>query len=136
MMSNTCTEVATTWSRRGPVVRHDPSVPRRRVDPTAVVPPTPAVYLRRRLVAAALVVVTVATVVASAVPLAGSGGVPASAAGAAPATTSVHVARSGDTMWSIAHAHRGPVSHERYLDSLIRLNGGTRIEVGQAVHLP
>ena len=41
-----------------------------------------------------------------------------------------------DTLWSIASTYRGTVEQGRYVDALIRLNGGTSIEVGQAVRLP
>ena len=100
-------------------------------------------YVRRRLVAALLVLVVLAiAVVAVDSALASLGGVPASAADGSPAdgalasSPAVHVARSGDTMWSIATEHRGEVDHGRYLDGLLRLNGGSHIEVGQAVRLP
>ena len=98
--------------------------------------PTRMVYLRRRIGAAALLATLSVAVVVALDPLAGSGGVPASAAGAAPATRAVHVARSGDTLWAIAHEHRGDVAHDRYLDALIGLNGDVGIEIGQAVRLP
>ena len=68
-------------------------------------PVVPA-YGRRRVVAAGLLVglLAVCGVVAHDV-LAGSGGVPASAAGATPAPVRVVVvARPGDTLWSIAAA--------------------------------
>ena len=94
------------------------------------------VYLRRRIGVGALLATLSVTVVVALDPLAGSGGVPASAAGAAPATRAVHVARSGDTLWAIAHEHRGDVAHHRYLDALIGLNGDVGIEIGQAVRLP
>lgn len=55
-------------------------------------------------------------------------------AGEQPSAT--HVAVPGDTLWSIADAHRGDVSRPAYLDALIRLNGGTTIQAGQAVSLP
>lgn len=100
-------------------------------------------YARRRAVAAAVAVLLVLAVVQLAVVLlAGFGGDPASASGAVPAppagssAPAVHVARAGDTLWSIATAHRGAVSHDAYVDALIRLNGGTSIQVGQAVRLP
>ena len=98
--------------------------------------PVRMVYLRRRIGAAALLATLSVAVVVALDPLAGSGGVPAAAAGAAPATRAVHVARSGDTLWAIAHEHRGDVAHDRYLDALIGLNGDVGIEIGQAVRLP
>lgn len=96
-------------------------------------------YLARRCGAAIGLVLAVSLAVPAVGALVASlGGAPASAAEVSPAapTTATHVARSGDTLWSIAAAHRGEVGHDRYLDALIRLNGGTRIEVGQAVLLP
>ena len=68
----------------------------------------------------------------------GLAGQPASAAAASSieATLGRYVARSGDTLWSIADAHRGDVSRERYVDALVALNDGTTIYVGQSVHLP
>jgi nucleoid-associated protein YgaU len=96
------------------------------------------VYRRRRVAFAgsALGVVALASMVATGL-LAGPGGVPASASGTWPAAeVSVVVARSGDTLWSIAHEHRGAVSHARYVDALVRLNGGAAIQAGQAVVLP
>ncbi len=107
---------------------------------------TPNYALRR--VGAAMVVVCalVAGGLAVEAILTSFGGVPASAAGApsAPSRAAAdasartrHVAQPGDTLWSIASTYRGAVSHDRYLDALIRLNGGaTQIEVGQAVRLP
>jgi len=77
--------------------------------------------------------------------LAGPGGVPASASGVAsaevnrpsgevaPATV---VALAGDTMWTIAHRHRGDEPHGRFLDALIRINQSASISAGQVVILP
>jgi len=48
----------------------------------------------------------------------------------------VHVARDGDTLWSIADTHRGDIGRNRFVDALVELNGGTTIHVGQAVQLP
>ena len=48
----------------------------------------------------------------------------------------VHVAQPGDSLWSIAEAHRGDVAIDRYVDALIDLNGGTDVQIGQAIHLP
>jgi hypothetical protein len=69
--------------------------------------------------------------------LAGPGGVPASATGAQPTyQRETLLARPGDTLWSIAHASRGDVAHDAYLDALVRLNGGASIEAGQRIVLP
>ncbi len=70
--------------------------------------------------------------------LAGSGGRPASASRAEPANTitATHVAVKGDSLWSIAETHRGDVGMDRFLDALIDLNGGTSVQIGQAVRLP
>ena len=72
---------------------------------------------------------------------AGVAGQPASAASTVvvetePATPDVHVARAGDSLWSIADANRGDVSRDRFVEALVALNGGTSIHIGQAVHLP
>ena len=97
-------------------------------------------FLARRLAAGVGVLLVAATsVMALDGLLASLGGEPAVAAETQPARAvsgGRHVARSGDTMWSIAATYRGDVDHDRYVDALIRLNGGTRIEVGQAVVLP
>ncbi|MEL6891512.1 MAG: LysM domain-containing protein [Actinomycetota bacterium] len=100
-------------------------------------------YGLRRLAALAVAsVVAVGLFAAVGGVVASFGGAPASAAEASPAFSSNaapahHVAQPGDTLWSIADKHRGGVDHGRFVDALIRLNGGTtRIEVGQAVRLP
>jgi Tfp pilus assembly protein FimV len=82
------------------------------------------------------VFVAVGAVVAHDV-LAGSGGVPASAAVSQPAQARLRVvAQPGDTLWSIAAAHRGQISITRYVDTLVDLNGGPTIQAGQEVVLP
>jgi hypothetical protein len=98
-------------------------------------------YVLRRWVAALAavgIVLSMAVLVNGLV--ASFGGRPASAAEARPQDAAeamaMHVARPGDTLWSIASANHGSVSHGRYLDELIRLNGDTVIAVGQAVILP
>jgi hypothetical protein len=97
-------------------------------------------YRRRRSALALLVAGLVGSgaIVADTL-LTGPGGVPASAAGAGrepigPGT--VVQAHPGDSLWSIAEAHRGDVPIRRYVEVLIDLNGGTVIEVGQLVRLP
>ena len=105
-------------------------------------------YAARRL--GALIVAFGSAVVVAALfnsMLVGLGGSPAAAAEATPATSdaplvdagrtaALHVARPGDSLWSIADEHRGAVDRDRYVDELIDLNGSTSIVVGQAVHLP
>ena len=45
-------------------------------------------------------------------------------------------AEPGDSLWSIAERFHGDVDLRRYVDALIRLNGGTAIAAGQLVRLP
>jgi len=52
------------------------------------------------------------------------------------ATLDTHVARNGDSLWSIADTYRGDVSRSSFIDTLVELNGGTAVQVGQAVLLP
>ncbi len=101
-----------------------------------VVPET--TYRRRRAVVGAILAVLIAvTVVLAHDVLAGSGGVPASAAASQPALVRQTVtAQPGDTLWSIGRAHHGSVSITRYVDKLVDLNGGASIQAGQAVLLP
>ena len=95
-------------------------------------------YQRRRAVVGVVLAVLVAVgVVLTHDVLAGSGGVPASAAASQPAQVRATItAQPGDTLWSIAQAHRGSVSVDRYVDKLVDLNGGASIEAGQQVVLP
>jgi LysM repeat protein len=97
-----------------------------------------ATYRRRRAVAGAVLAVLVAvTIVAGHDVLAGSGGVPASAASSQPAhAPATVIAQPGDNLWSIAAAHHGDSSITAYLDTLVDLNGGATIEVGQTIVLP
>jgi LysM repeat protein len=113
-----------------PLTRTAPHAHRRR--------PTAATYRRRRAVVGIVLAVLVATgMVAAHDVLAGSGGVPASAAESLPAhARTTVVAQPGDTLWSIASAHHGDVSLTRYLDTLVDLNGGATIQVGQSIVLP
>ena len=100
--------------------------------------PTAATYRRRRAVVGTMLAALVAVGLVTAHDvLAGSGGVPASAAVSLPAQSRVHVvAEAGDTLWSIASAHHGEASITRYVDTLVDLNGGPTIQAGQEVVLP
>ena len=96
-------------------------------------------YVARRALAVGLMLVTLILAVAVFVLLAGLGGRPASASQAEPAISniaSVYVASAGDSLWSIAEANHGDVGLDRYVDALIDLNGGTDVQVGQAIQLP
>lgn len=95
-----------------------------------------ATYRRRRaVVGTALAAFVAVGAVTTYDVLAGSGGVPASAAVSQPARSTV-IAQPGDSLWTIAQQHRGEVSLVRYVDKLVALNGGATIVVGQAVVLP
>lgn len=112
------------------LVRTQPAVRPGRARPSA------ATYRRRRAVVGIVSAVGIAVgAVAAHDVLAGSGGVPASAAESLPARVTV-VARPGDTLWSIAELHHGEVSISRYVDTMVDLNGGASIRAGQAVVLP
>jgi hypothetical protein len=96
-------------------------------------------YLARRALAALLALIAVTTLVAALILLAGLGGRPASASQAEPAISnnaSMYVASAGDSLWSIADANHGDVGIDRYVDALIDLNGGTDVQIGQAIQLP
>ena len=99
---------------------------------------SPRTYRRRRAVVGGVLAVAVAFgIVATHDVLAGSGGVPASAAESRPAhVRSTVTAQPGDTLWSIAQANRGGVPVQRYVDKLVDLNGGASIQAGQQVVLP
>jgi hypothetical protein len=95
------------------------------------------VYRRRRLVLGLFAGLFLFGAVVMGTAIAGPGGVPASASGVGeflePMTI---VIRPGDTLWSIAHEYRGDIPHSRYVDYLVRLNGGPSIQVGQQFRLP
>jgi LysM repeat protein len=112
---------------------------RPRFDSPRLMPPrSAATYRRRRAVAGVVLAVLVAlTIVAGHDVLAGSGGVPASAASSQPAhAPATVIAQPGDNLWSIAAAHHGDSSITAYLDTLVDRNGGATIEVGQTIVLP
>src|SRR5262245_4463564 len=100
--------------------------------------PSAATFRRRRAVVGTTlaVLVAVGAVTAHDV-LAGSGGAPASAAVSQPAHARQRiVVQPGDTLWSIAATRHGDVSVTRYVDTLVDLNGGATIQVGQEIVLP
>ena len=95
------------------------------------------VFRRRRLVLGLISGCLLIGAVVTGTAIAGPGGVPASASGAGeyvePMTI---VVRPGDTLWSIAHQFRGEIPHSRYVEYLVRLNGGPSIQVGQQFRIP
>ena len=103
----------------------------------AMVRPALPNYALRRLVVGGLAVLTLIGSMLGLIGLsAGLAGLPASAASAEVAASSVHVAQPGDTLWSIANTYRGDVARDRFIEVLIRKNGGVEIQAGQAVWLP
>lgn len=93
------------------------------------------IYLRRRVVAALAFSVTMLLLwLGAGNVLASRGGDPASVSTARPGAT--HVVQAGDTLWSIATAHRGTNGQTEYVEALIALNGSTVVHVGQVVELP
>lgn len=103
----------------------------------------PAVYRRRRLLAGGvLLLVLAAALLVVQLALAGTGGGPLAATGAAasqrmaPIGSAVWVVQPGDTLWSIA-ARLDPHGDERPLvDRLAAELGGADIHPGEAIPLP
>jgi len=96
-------------------------------------------YVARRFVAIVLVALAFAVASVAVSAAVDSGGRPAVASdfdGAGADTVRTHVAQPGDTLWSIADRYRGDVGQGRFVDALIDANGGTVIQIGQAVRLP
>lgn len=96
---------------------------------------THTIYVRRRLLvgAVALLLGLVAWSGADSV-FANRGGVPASAS--VVGGTSTYVVRSGDSLWSIAEAHRGETPLNDYLDQLLALHGSPVLFAGEVIALP
>lgn len=108
---------------------------RRRTVEAAGRRPSAAVYRRRRLVAAvfaSLALLGVGQMATSAI----SGEATAVATDRPGAARSTVVVQPGDTLWALAHRHRGSTDHGWYVDALIRLNGSASIQAGQVLVLP
>lgn len=140
-------------SMRTVVIRTTPPVrtrtgsdPGRSTRPSTVRPgrrPESTYRRRRAVVGLVLAVLVAVSVIVAHDVLVGSAGDPAFAASSRPDGVELPdgvevtvTARPGDTMWSIALEHRGPVPIRDYVDALISLNGGPSIRAGESVRLP
>jgi LysM repeat protein len=104
------------------------------------------IYARRRLMAiVSLVAIVLVLFVGTGHVVANRGGAPASAsmirpatpaAAAAPAAADTYIVQPGDTLWSIGERFHGGASLVDYVDSLVEANGGTELQVSQALTLP
>ncbi len=93
------------------------------------------VYARRRLMVMLIVAAIVLVLfVGAGQVVANRGGAPASASTIRPAN--VYVVQAGDTLWSIGEQFHGQASLADYVDGLVSANGGTEIQVSQALTLP
>ena len=107
---------------------------------------TSQVYARRRFMTIVfLAAIVLVLFVGAGRVVANRGGAPASASMIRPATSAavlppaaadLYVVQAGDTMWSIGQRFHGHNSLADYVDALIDANGGTKIEVAQAIALP
>lgn len=98
-----------------------------------------SVYVRRRIVAAAVLVVLVAAMGLAVTRFVGgaSGAVPASGpGGAAAASAVVHVVEPGDTMWSVARELQPTGDVRTLVDELVEANGGAALQIGDQLVLP
>lgn len=107
--------------------------------------PAIQIYARRRLMAAfVLLAFVLVLLVGTGHVVANRGGAPASASTVRPATPAaavaaplhVYVVQAGDTLWSIGERFHGRAGLSGYVDALVAANGGTRLQVSQAITLP
>jgi hypothetical protein len=108
--------------------------------------PIAQVYARRRLMAMlTMIAIVLVLFVGAGHVVANRGGAPASApairpvsalAAAAPVVADVYIVQAGDTLWSIGQHFHGHTSLADYVDELVAVNGGTHLQVAQALALP
>ena len=109
--------------------------------------PAGQLYARRRLmVGLCLTAIVLVLFLSTGHVVANRGGAPASAsmirpASAAapipaPAPANVYIVQPGDTLWSIGERFHGQAVLVDYVDSLVAVNGGTELQVSQALALP
>ena len=109
------------------------------------------IYARRRLIAGLfLTAIVLVLFLGAGHVVANRGGAPASAsmirpasAGATsapapvtPVAANVYIVQPGDTLWSIGERFHGHAALVDYVDSLVAANGGTELQVSQALALP
>jgi len=101
-------------------------------------------YARRRLrVLLVLAAIVLVLLVSTGHVVANRGGAPASTpairpanAAAAASVNATYVVQAGDTLWSIGQRFHGHIALADYVDALVAANGGTAIQVAQALALP
>ena len=104
------------------------------------------IYARRRLIALLfLAAIVLVLFVGAGHVVANRGGAPASASMIRPATSAavlppaaahLYVVQESDTLWSIGQRFHGHTALADYVDALVAANGGTKIQVSQAIALP
>ena len=99
--------------------------------------PPSEVYVRRRLMAIlSLVAIVLVLFFGAGQVVANRGGAPASASMIRPAISNIYIVKAGDTLWSIGERYHGEASLVDYVDALVTANGGTELQVSQALTLP
>ncbi len=115
--------------------------------------PVAQLYARRRLmVGLCLTAIVLVLFLSTGHVVANRGGAPASASMirpasaaslsgatvpvAAPAAANLYIVQPGDTLWSIGERFHGHAALVDYVDSLVAANGGTELQVSQALTLP
>ena len=129
-------------NRKGTFMAIAVVIPGRLGEPRSGLP----VYARRRLmVMLCLVAIVLVLLVGAGHVVANRGGAPASASAIRPASVSVqggsdaanvYVVQAGDTLWSIGERFHGQAALAEYVDALVSANGGTVLQVAQAITLP
>ena len=115
--------------------------------------PVAQLYARRRLmVGLCLTAIVLVLFLSTGHVVANRGGAPASASMirpasatspssdavpvAAPAAANLYIVQPGDTLWSIGQRFHGNTVLADYVDALVATNGGTVLQVSQALTLP
>ena len=104
------------------------------------------IYARRRLMVMLIVAaIVLVLLVGAGQVVANRGGAPASASAIRPVSAApsgaavaanVYIVQAGDTLWSIGQRFHGRTALADYVDDLVSANGGTNLQVAQALALP